>query len=82
MASGVVGIVRHLPAGSPSIFYCIHNLVEKADRLCAEVLTNDADAWKKLQADTEPCKRLLDLLFHIVFLVDIQVCYFLISYIS
>ncbi|KAI9088214.1 hypothetical protein K1719_029935 [Acacia pycnantha] len=73
MASGVVGIVRHLPAGSPSIFYCIHHLVEKADRLCAEVLINDADAWKKLQADTEPCKRLLELLFHIIFLVDIQV---------
>ncbi|XP_054792367.1 uncharacterized protein LOC129298014 isoform X1 [Prosopis cineraria] len=73
MASGVIGIVRHLPAGSPSIFYCINNLVEKADMLCAEVLTNDADAWKKLQGETEPCKRLLDLLLHIVFLVDIQV---------
>ncbi|XP_028798955.1 uncharacterized protein LOC114754352 [Neltuma alba] len=73
MASGVVGIVRHLPAGSPSIFYCIYNLVEKADRLCAEVLANDADVWKKLQGETEHCKKLLDLLLHIVFLVDIQV---------
>lgn len=80
MASGVVGIVRHLPAGSRSIFYCIYSLVDKADKLCAEVLTNDTDAWKKLQGETEPCKRLLDLLLHIVFLVDIQVRYFLISY--
>lgn len=75
MASGVVGIVRHLPAGSPSIFYCINSLVDKADGLCTEVFANDADAWKKLQGEPEPCKKLLDLLLHTVFFVDIQVCY-------
>jgi len=73
MASGVLGIVQHLPAGSPSTFYCIHSLVEKAHRLCAEVFTHDADAWRKLQGEPEPCKKLLDLLLHTVFLVDIQV---------
>ncbi|KAK2995965.1 hypothetical protein RJ640_026004, partial [Escallonia rubra] len=31
MASGVAALVRHLPAGSPSIFYCIHCLAEKAN---------------------------------------------------
>ncbi|KAF7835875.1 uncharacterized protein G2W53_010734 [Senna tora] len=72
MASGVVGILRHLPAGSPSIFYCIHSLVEKAEKLCAEVFAKDVDAWKK-QGEPEPCKKLLDLLLHTVFLVDIQV---------
>ncbi|RHN60764.1 hypothetical protein MtrunA17_Chr4g0029361 [Medicago truncatula] len=40
MASGVVGMVRHLPAGSPTTFYCIHSLVEKANQLCSEVFTH------------------------------------------
>lgn len=73
MASGVVGMVQHLPAGSPAIFYCIHSLVEKANQLCSEVFTHEADAWKKWQGDPDPTKKLMDLLLRLVFLVDIQV---------
>ncbi|KAH1248289.1 hypothetical protein GmHk_06G018005 [Glycine max] len=73
MASGVVGMVQHLPAGSPAIFYCVHSLVEKANQLCSEVFTNEADAWKKWQGEPEPSKKLLDLLLRLVFLIDIQV---------
>lgn len=63
MASGVAALVRHLPAGSPSIFYCIHCLVESAKSLCSE-------NW---EADSEPSNKLLDLLLHLLTLVDIQV---------
>ncbi|CAJ1958509.1 unnamed protein product [Sphenostylis stenocarpa] len=73
MASGVVGLVQHVPAGSPAIFYCIHSLVEKANQLCSEVFTNEADAWKKWQGEPEPSKKLMDLLLRLVFLIDIQV---------
>ncbi|KAK7401479.1 hypothetical protein VNO78_12997 [Psophocarpus tetragonolobus] len=73
MASGVVGMVQHLPAGSPAIFYCIHSLVEKANQLCSEVFTYEADVWKKWQGDPEPSKKLMDLVLRLVFLVDIQV---------
>ncbi|XP_057453875.1 uncharacterized protein LOC130745567 isoform X2 [Lotus japonicus] len=73
MASGVVGMVQHLPAGSPATFYCIHSLVEKANQLCSEVSTHEVDAWKKWQGEPEPSKKLLDLLLRLVFLVDIQV---------
>ncbi|ESW20633.1 hypothetical protein PHAVU_005G003000 [Phaseolus vulgaris] len=73
MASGVVGMVQHLPAGSPAIFYCIHSLVEKANKLCSEVFTHEADAWKKWQGEPEPSKKLMDLLLRLLFLVDIQV---------
>ncbi|KAK7322356.1 hypothetical protein VNO77_25735 [Canavalia gladiata] len=73
MASGVVGMVQYLPAGSPAIFYCIHSLVEKANQLCSEVFTHEADAWKKWQGEPEPSKKLMDLLLRLVFLVDIQV---------
>ncbi|RDX63250.1 hypothetical protein CR513_58344, partial [Mucuna pruriens] len=73
MASGVVGMVQHLPAGSPAIFYCIHSLIEKANQLCSEVFTSEADAWKKWQGEPEPSKKLMDLLLRLVFLVDIQV---------
>ncbi|KAJ6901583.1 hypothetical protein NC651_019374 [Populus alba x Populus x berolinensis] len=39
MASGVAALVRNLPAGSPATFYCIHSLVEKASKLCADIAT-------------------------------------------
>ncbi|KAK1438680.1 hypothetical protein QVD17_04490 [Tagetes erecta] len=65
MASGVAALVRYLPAGSPSIFYCVHCLVEKASSLCSE--------WTELNDDLEPCKKLLDLLLRLLSLVDIQV---------
>ncbi|KAE9620811.1 putative armadillo-like helical protein [Lupinus albus] len=73
MASGVVGVAQHLPAGSPATFYCIHSLVEKANQLCSEVFTHEADAWKKRQGEPEPSKKLMDLILRLVFLVDIQV---------
>lgn len=73
MASGVAALVRHLPAGSPSIFYCIHSLVEKANSLCSEVLTHEADLWKNWQGESEPCKKILELLLRLISLVDIQV---------
>ncbi|XP_076918268.1 uncharacterized protein LOC143578643 [Bidens hawaiensis] len=65
MASGVAALVRYLPAGSPSTFYCVHSLVEKASSLCSE--------WKELNDELEPCKKLLDLLPRLLSLVDIQV---------
>ncbi|KAG2372163.1 uncharacterized protein HKW66_Vig0209690 [Vigna angularis] len=67
------GMVQHLPAGSPAIFYCIHSLAEKANKLCSEVFTCETDAWKKWQGEPEPSKKLMDLLLRLVFLVDIQV---------
>ncbi|XP_058104693.1 uncharacterized protein LOC131248431 [Magnolia sinica] len=73
MAAGVAAIVRHLPAGSPSIFYCIHSLVEKVTGLCSKAMTNDADMWKNWKGDSEPCKKILELLLRLISLVDIQV---------
>ncbi|KAL5072497.1 hypothetical protein RYX36_011481 [Vicia faba] len=48
-------------------------LVGKANQLCSEVFTNEADAWKQWQGEPEPSKKLLELLLRLVFLVDIQV---------
>lgn len=73
MASGISALVRYLPAGSPSIFYCIHSLVEKADRLVKQDLTQQADMWKNWQGESEPCKKILDLLLRLISIVDIQV---------
>uniref|UniRef100_A0A5B6ZQY1 Uncharacterized protein n=1 Tax=Davidia involucrata TaxID=16924 RepID=A0A5B6ZQY1_DAVIN len=73
MASGVAALVRHLPCGSPSIFYCIDSLVEKANNLCSEVVTLEADLWKNWQGELEPCKKILELLLRLLSLVDIQV---------
>ncbi|KAG7028353.1 hypothetical protein SDJN02_09534, partial [Cucurbita argyrosperma subsp. argyrosperma] len=41
MASGVAALVRYLPAGSPSIFYCIDSLTVKATSLCSENFMDD-----------------------------------------
>ncbi|XP_043722199.1 uncharacterized protein LOC122669494 [Telopea speciosissima] len=73
MASGVASLVRHLPAGSPAIFYTIHSLCEKAHSLCIKAMSEDADIWKNWQEDSEPCKKVLELLLHLISLVDIQV---------
>ncbi|KAK3006253.1 hypothetical protein RJ639_016879 [Escallonia herrerae] len=73
MASGVAALVRHLPAGSPSIFYCIHCLAEKANSFCGEAMNLEADLWKNWQGELEPCKKLLELLLRLLSLVDIQV---------
>ncbi|KAK1575532.1 hypothetical protein Q3G72_006297 [Acer saccharum] len=73
MASGVAALVRHLPAGSPATFYCIHSLVEKANELCNEAFTHKADVWKNWQGESEPCKEIFELLLRLISLVDIQV---------
>ncbi|RYR25577.1 hypothetical protein Ahy_B02g059387 isoform C [Arachis hypogaea] len=73
MASGVVGLVQHVPAGSPATYYCIQSLVDKANQLCFEANVSEADAWKRQQGEPEPSKKLLGLILRLVFLVDIQV---------
>ncbi|KAL3645610.1 hypothetical protein CASFOL_010790 [Castilleja foliolosa] len=74
MASGVVSIVRHVPAGSPAIFCCIHSLVEKAISLCNTISSrhDDSDLWRNWDGELESCKKLLDLLLRLLTLVDIQ----------
>ncbi|GER34553.1 disease resistance protein (TIR-NBS-LRR class)family [Striga asiatica] len=73
MASGVAALVRHLPAGSPAIFCCIHSLVEKATSLCSTISRHDSHVWKNWEGELEPPKKLLDLLLRLLSLVDIQV---------
>lgn len=73
MASGVAALVRYLPAGSPSTFYCIHSLVERANNLRSEIMAGDIEAWTNWQEEVEPCKKLLELLMRLLSLVDIQV---------
>ncbi|KFK41836.1 hypothetical protein AALP_AA2G177500 [Arabis alpina] len=67
LASGVAALVRHLPAGSPAIFYSIHSLVEKTSTL-------DTDALEISQGrKSDPGDQILELLLRLVSLVDIQV---------
>lgn len=73
MTSGVAALVRHLPAGSPSIFYCIHCVAEKANSLCSLVSSRETDLWKNWEGELEPAKKVLDLLLRLLSLVDIQV---------
>lgn len=73
MASGVAALVRHLPAGSPAIFYTIHSIIEKANNLCREVLIQEVDMWKNWQGESQACKKILDLLLRLISLVDVQV---------
>ncbi|KAL5800520.1 hypothetical protein ACOSQ4_033404 [Xanthoceras sorbifolium] len=73
MASGVAALVRHLPAGSPATFYCINSLVEKANELCNEAFTHEADVWKNWQGESEPCKEIFELLLRLISLIDRQV---------
>lgn len=73
LASGVAAIVRHLPAGSPAIFYCIHSIAEKANKLCNVEFVHDGHMSMKWQGESEPCKNLLELLLRLLSLVDIQV---------
>ncbi|CAA6666840.1 unnamed protein product [Spirodela intermedia] len=79
MASGVVALVRHLPAGSPAIFHCISTLMEKASSLCGRAMAEEEDLWKNWQGDSEPCKKVLDLLLRLVTIVDIQVLPYLLK---
>ncbi|XVF40978.1 hypothetical protein PTKIN_Ptkin01aG0244200 [Pterospermum kingtungense] len=73
MASGVAALVQHLPAGSPATFYCIHCLVDHANKLFGNASTLKADDWKNWQGGPEPCKKIIELLLRLISLVDIQV---------
>ena len=66
-------MVRHLPAGSPAIFYTIHSLIEKANKLCGEVFAQEVDMWKNWQGESQPCKKILELLLRLISVVDVQV---------
>ncbi|KAL6629247.1 hypothetical protein ACP70R_029012 [Stipagrostis hirtigluma subsp. patula] len=72
LASGVAALVRHLPAGSPAILFCIHSLVVKAKDLCDTAQLQDKSLWRSWEESTGPCKKILDLLLRLIFLVDIQ----------
>lgn len=76
MASGVAAVVRNLPAGSPSIFYCIHSIVEKANSMCSGVNTDGTNLMKSKEGGWEPIKKLLELLVRLLSLVDVQVSWF------
>ena len=73
MASGVAALVRHLPAGSAAILFCIHSLVVKAKDLCEVAKVQNKSLWRSWEESTDPCKKMLDLLLRLIFLVDIQV---------
>lgn len=73
MASGVAALVRHLPAGSPAVFYSIDSLVDKAHSLCGDVSTQDGNSWENSEGEFESCKKIVDLLLRLLSLVDIQV---------
>ncbi|GMI72525.1 hypothetical protein like AT1G73970 [Hibiscus trionum] len=73
MASGVAALVRHLPAGSPATYYCIHCLIDKANNLLGDLITLKDGDWKNWQGGPEPCKKILELLSRLISLVDIQV---------
>ncbi|KAG2692363.1 hypothetical protein I3760_08G050400 [Carya illinoinensis] len=73
MASGVAALVHYLPAGSPAIFYCVHSLVEKANTLCSDIFSQEVSMGKNWHGESEPCKKILDLLLRLISLVDIQV---------
>ncbi|KAL6848337.1 hypothetical protein ACP4OV_021631 [Aristida adscensionis] len=72
LASGVAALVRHLPAGSPAILFCIHSLVVKAKDLCNTAKVQDKSLWRSWEESTGPCKKISDLLLRLIFLVDIQ----------
>ncbi|VAI42805.1 unnamed protein product [Triticum turgidum subsp. durum] len=72
LASGVAALVRHLPAKSPAILFCIHSLVVKAKDLCSTAMIQDRSLWRSWEESTEPCKKILDLLLRLIFLADIQ----------
>uniref|UniRef100_A0ACD5TBZ1 Uncharacterized protein n=1 Tax=Avena sativa TaxID=4498 RepID=A0ACD5TBZ1_AVESA len=72
LASGVVALVRHLPAKSPAILFCVHSLVVKAKELCSTAMVQDRSLWRSWEESTEPCKKISELLLRLIFLIDIQ----------
>ncbi|KAJ4804636.1 obscurin-like protein [Rhynchospora pubera] len=73
LASGVVALVRNLPAGSPGTFYCTYSLISKAKSLSDEATARSPNMWKFWEESSEPCKKVVDLLLRLLSLVDIQV---------
>ncbi|KAL8150782.1 hypothetical protein V2J09_020590 [Rumex salicifolius] len=72
LATGVAALVRHLPAGSAPIYYCINTLVQKSRVLC-RVMNEDNQSGKNSQGASEPCMKILELLLRLTSMVDIQV---------
>ncbi|CAN6466465.1 unnamed protein product [Victoria cruziana] len=68
MASGVITLIRNLPAGSPGIFYCIGSIIEKA-----RIMSQGDGPTENQPVCSEPCKKLLEFLPRLLILVDIQV---------
>ncbi|XP_031497512.1 uncharacterized protein LOC116262355 [Nymphaea colorata] len=68
MASGVVTLIRNLPAGCPGIFYCVNSIIEKA-----RIMSQGNEPTENQQECSEPCKKLLEFLPRLILLVDIQV---------
>ncbi|KAL2902370.1 HTH-type transcriptional regulator ArgP [Bienertia sinuspersici] len=68
LASGVSALVQHLPAGK-SIHTLLHTQsFEKAK--CGEVMSlKDFEYWKNWQGDSEPCKKIIELLMQLISLV-------------
>ncbi|KAL9254300.1 hypothetical protein AKJ16_DCAP13014 [Drosera capensis] len=74
LASGVAAIVRNLPAGSPSIYYCINSLVNKVHALYPEVAKQEAKlSSKNFLGDSDPAKKIIGLLVQLLALADVQV---------
>ncbi|GAB2209825.1 hypothetical protein Droror1_Dr00027050 [Drosera rotundifolia] len=74
LASGVAAIVRNLPAGSPSIYYCINSLVNKVHALYQEVAKQEAKlSSKNLLGGSDPAKKIIGLLVQLLTLADVQV---------
>ncbi|KAJ1277641.1 hypothetical protein BS78_04G018800 [Paspalum vaginatum] len=72
LAAGVVALVRHLPAGSGAVLFCIHSIVVKAKDLCETAQAQNKSLWRSWEESTDPCKKISDLLLRLIFLVDIQ----------
>ncbi|KAG2677468.1 hypothetical protein I3760_12G099100 [Carya illinoinensis] len=54
-------------------FCCVHSLVEKANTQCGDIFSQETVMGKNWHGESEPCKKILELLLRLISLVDIQV---------
>ncbi|KAH9306572.1 hypothetical protein KI387_010976, partial [Taxus chinensis] len=73
LSSAVVALVRHLPAGSPAVLYCINSLVEKLSSLYNSHFMSSVGQETEVEVETEALKNLQVLMLNLILLVDIQV---------
>ncbi|XP_057840574.2 uncharacterized protein LOC131050419 isoform X2 [Cryptomeria japonica] len=73
LSSAVGALVRHLPAGSPAVLYCINGLVEKLNSLYNSHFVSSMNQGAEVEGETEALKNLQALLLNLILLVDIQV---------